>query len=250
MTNEQVAAVLDQMATMLELRDENKFKVNAYRNAARSVEQLGEDVADLAAAGKLASVRGLGESLRAQVATLIETGGLPQYDELRATLPPGLFDMMRVPGLGPKKVKALYDTLQVDTLEKLQAACEAGQVAKLPGFGLKTQAKILEGIAFLGQSTGRLRLDQVLPLAEAVVDRLRKVPGVKRYSICGSLRRRRETVKDMDLVFCVDDPTPLMDTFAGLPEVMSVTGKGDTKTSVVFAFTWASQKYVVPADLR
>jgi DNA polymerase (family 10) len=250
MTNAEVANVLSQIGTMLELRGENPFRCQAYHNAARAVEQLEGNVADLVASGELDGVRGLGVGMREKIATLVSTGDLPEYDELKASLPAGLFEMLRLPGIGPKKVKALYDNLHIDTMEKLRAACETGAVAKLKGFGLKTQQKILEGIAFLGEAGQRLRIDQVLPLADAVLGRLRRVPGVQRSAVCGSLRRRRETVKDIDLVFSAADPKPLMEAFVNMPEVVTVTGHGETKSSVVMAITLGNRQVHLNADLR
>jgi DNA polymerase (family 10) len=250
MTNIEVARVLDQIGTMLELRGENPFRCNAYHNAARAVEQLEGNVADLVASGQLAGVKGLGSGMREKIGVLVTTGELPEYEELRASLPAGLFDMLRLPGVGPKKVKALYDNLHVDTLDKLKAACESGAVAKLKGFGLKTQKNILEGIAFLGESGQRVRIDQALPLAEAVMSRLRRVPGVQRSAVCGSLRRRRETVKDIDMVFSSTDPAPLMEAFVKMPEVVAVTGHGETKSSVVMALSLGSRQVHINADLR
>jgi DNA polymerase (family 10) len=155
------------------------------------------------------------------------------HEDLRAKTPAGLLDMLRIQGLGPKKIKALYEQLQIDTLDKLKAACEAGQVAELRGFGEKTQKKILEGINFLGQGADRVRIDQALPPAETLLGALRKCPGVVRIELCGSLRRRKETIKDIDILISSDAPGPIMETFVNLPQVVQVTGHGDTKSSIV-----------------
>src|SRR5207248_2164754 len=120
------------------------------------------------------------------------------YDDLRKKIPAGLMDMLKVNGLGPKKVKVLWKDLDVDSLDKLKAACETGQVAKLKGFGAKTQDKILEGIEFIRLTGNRVRIDQALPIAMRLIDALKKLPGVQRLELCGSLRRRRETIKDVD----------------------------------------------------
>jgi DNA polymerase (family X) len=249
MTKDEAAAVLDEMGTMLELKGENSFHCNAYHNAARALEQLTGNLDELVAGG-LQGVRGIGSSMRDHITELARTGQLKAHEELKKSLPAGLFEMLRIPGVGPKKVKALYDNLHVDTLDKLQAACEAGRVAVLKGFGLKTQQKILDGIAFLGQAGSRVRLDMADALAEVVLERLKRVPGVQRWAVCGSLRRRRETVKDMDLVVSADDPQPLMDAFVAMPEVVNVTGKGDTKSSVVLAMDYGGAKVTMNADLR
>src|SRR5207253_664400 len=146
MTKEEVASVLEEIATLLELKGENSFRCNAYRNGARAVLQMPGDITDTVEQGKLAGVPGIGDTLREKITTLVQTGQLPFYEELRASLPAGLVQMLRIPGLGPKKVKALHDTLKIRTLDELKAACESGQVAKLKGFGAKTQQKILEGL--------------------------------------------------------------------------------------------------------
>ena len=143
--------------------------------------------------------------------------------------------MLRVGGLGPKKVKALYDQLGIDDLDKLKAACEAGHVAELKGFGDKTQEKILEGIAFLEQTGDRVRIDQAVAVALGLLDGLRDAPGVHRIELCGSLRRRKETIKDIDILISADDAGPIMERFVRLPGVAQVIGRGDTKSSVTVA---------------
>ena len=250
MHKEQVAAVLDEIGVMLELQGENAFRCNAYHNAARAVEQLEGDLGEVVASGKLAGVRGIGDTLREKITTLVNTGALPFYDDLRAKTPPGLFQMLRVGGLGPKKVKALYDQLGVDDLDKLKAACEAGRVAGLKGFGAKTQTKILEGVEFLKQTADRVRIDQAEAVAVGLLDALRDAPGVQRIEACGSLRRRKETVKDIDLLVCADDAGPIMDRFVGLPGVAQVLGRGDTKSSVTIAAGEDGRRFVIQADLR
>ena len=167
MDKEQVAAILDEIGTLLELQGENPFRANAYHNAARAIEQLEANLADVVAAGKLGEVPGIGDTLREKITTLVTTGQLPFYDDLRAKIPPGLLQMLRVPGLGPKKVKALYDQLGIDDLDKLKAACEAGQVAKLKGFGAKTQDEDPRRHRVPRQIGDRVRIDQALPLADA-----------------------------------------------------------------------------------
>ncbi len=158
--------------------------------------------------------------------------------------------MLRLPGMGPKKVKALHDELQIDTLDSLKAACEAGRVASLKGFGAKTQQKILDGLRFLGEVGQRVRIDQAYPIGKTLLDRVRQMPGVIRAELCGSLRRRRETAKDVDLVVSAKDPKPIMDAFVSQPEVMQVIGHGDTKSSIVFGMNFDGQRVVMNADLR
>jgi DNA polymerase (family X) len=250
MTQDEVAAALDEIGTLLALKGENAFRCNAYHNAARTIQQLGGDLKQLVAEGKLREVRGIGDTLQQKIATLVTTGRLPYLEELRASIPAGLVQMLRLPGMGPKKVKALHDAFGIDTIEKLQAACEGGTVAGLKGFGEKTQQKILEGIAFLGQVGNRVRLDLALPLGEELLGQVRTMPGVIRAEVCGSLRRRRETAKDIDILASSADPQPIMDTFVKLPEVVQVVAHGPTKSSVVAAMHIHGEKVTLNADLR
>ena len=158
--------------------------------------------------------------------------------------------MLKIPGLGPKKVKALHDELHISDLAALEAACNTDQVAKLKGFGAKTQTKILEGLPFLGEVGQRVRFDQAYPLGVALLEQLGKLPGVIRSELCGSLRRRRETAKDIDILISAKDSKPIMDAFVKLPEVIQVTGHGDTKSSIVAAMHIGTEKIVLNADLR
>jgi DNA polymerase (family 10) len=250
MDKARVAAALAEIGTLLELQGESPFRCQAYHNGARAVEALETDLATLVAEGKLGEVRGIGETLRDKITTLVTTGRLPFLEDLRAKTPAGLLQMLRIPGLGPKKVKALHDLLHIDTLEALKAACETGQVAGLKGFGEKTQEKILSGIAFVAEAGQRVRLDQALPIALSLKEGVSKAPGVIRIELCGSVRRRKETIKDIDILVSTDDPEPVMDRFVGLPGVVRVTGRGDTKASVIVNVGSASRPEHINADLR
>lgn len=250
MTKEEVAAALDEIGTLLELKGENPFRCKAYHDGARIVQQLPGDLKEMVAARTLHTVRGIGETLAEKIAAFVTTGRLPLLDELRAAIPAGLVELLRVPGLGPKKVKALYDSLGIDSLAKLKAACEAGQVAGLKGFGDRTQQRILEGLAFLDTVGNRVRLDLALPLGLALLERVRQMPGVIRAELCGSLRRRRETAKDIDILASSADPGPVMDAFVRLPEVVRVLAHGPSKSSVVASLTVYGEKVTLNADLR
>ncbi len=250
MHKEEVAAALDEIGTLLELQGENAFRCNAYRNAARAIEQLDGDLGELVAASKLTEIRGVGETLRDKITALVTTGKLPFLDKLREKTPPGLLQMLRVGGLGPKKVKALYDQLGVDDLDKLKAACEAGRVAQLKGFGAKTQQKALAGVEFLARTADRVRIDQAEAVALSLLAALRDAPGVRRIEVCGSLRRRKETIKDIDILVSADDAGPIMDRFVGQPGVAQVLGRGDTKSSVTIAAGSDGHRFVIQADLR
>ena len=233
MDNYQVARILHECGTLLELQGENPFRCLSYHNAARALEQLDEDLETLVANGELAKVRGIGQTLVQKISTLVTTGQLEFYDQLRAKVPPGLIDMLRIQGLGPKKIKAVYDQLGVESVADLKAASSDGRVAKLKGFGPKTAVKILAGIEFLDRTGRRYRLDEALRIAQAVYELVCDHPRVIRAELCGSLRRRRETIKDVDLLVSAEEPGAIMDRFVSLPGVMEVVAKGETKSSIV-----------------
>ena len=235
MDKAEVAAVLEEIAVLLELHGENPFRANAYAKAGRTIAQLEANLGDLVRDGTLDQVPGIGETLRDKITALVTTGKLPFYDDLKAKTPPGWLQMLRLPGMGPKKVKALSDQLGIDDLAKLKTACDKGDIAKLKGFGEKTQKNILEGLAFLDQLGNRVRLDQALLIAEAVAQDLKKIKGVHRLELCGSVRRRKETIKDIDILVSAKDAGPIMDAFVALPMVQKVIGHGPTKSSVTMA---------------
>jgi DNA polymerase (family X) len=246
MTKDEIADALDEVGTLLELQGESNFRTAAYHNGARALRQYAGEFN----LRKLPTVPGIGDSLRDKITSLLTTGELPQLNELRAALPAGLIQMLRLPSLGPKKVKALYQELEIKDLDALKAACESNRIAGIKGFGAKTQQKILDGLQFLGTVGNRVRIDQALPLGLALLEQLRKLPGVDRAELCGSLRRRRETAKDIDILISSKTPKPIMDAFVALPEVMQVTGHGDTKSSIVAALSIDGEKVVLNADLR
>lgn len=240
MDKNQIATMLEEIAVLLGLKEgSNAFEVRAYENAARAVNSLDGDIEQLAHEGKLKGTPGLGPTILKRVEEAIETNHITYYDELRATTPHIKLDMLHIQGLGPKKINAIYEQLHVTSIAELEQACKDDKVAHLPGFGKKTQDKILQGIALLAQHAGRF----LYPIAEDEAERIRAaletVLGIVRMQIAGSLRRRRETVKDIDMVVSVaDDATEetknaIMDFFTSQPSVQVVTGKGPTKSSVV-----------------
>ena len=251
MDKAEVAAILEEIAVLLELQGENPFRANAYAKAGRTIAQLETNLDDIVKAGTLDQIPGIGETLRDKITALVTTGHLDFYDNLKAKTPPGLLQMLRLPGIGPKKVKAIYDQLGIDDLTKLKAACDTGKIAKLKGFGAKTQQNILEGLAFLDQMGNRVRIDQALSIAEGIVAELRKVPGIQRMELCGSLRRRKETINDIDILASAKDPGAIMQAFVSLPNVQKVIGHGDTKSSVMVAgIDHHASRVLINADLR
>ena len=251
MDKAEVAAVLEEIAVLLELQGENPFRANAYAKAGRTIAQLETNLDDIVAAGTLAEISGIGETLREKITILVTTGKLPFYDDLKAKTPPGWLQMLRLPGMGPKKVIALSNQLGIDDLVKLKEACDKGTIAKLKGFGEKTQKNILEGLAFLDQMGNRVRLDQAMMIAETVVAELKKVRGIKRMELCGSVRRRKETIRDIDILVSADDAGPIMNAFVNLPNVHKVVGHGETKSSVTMTgVDHNAQRVLINADLR
>jgi DNA polymerase (family 10) len=232
----QAAAILDDVGDLLELRGDNPFEARAYHNAARTIGALDDDLEALVANGKIAAVPGLGKTLVQRVTELVNTGQMTLHQELLAAIPAGLRAMLKIPGLGPKRIRQIADTLHITTLEELRAAAEGNQIATLPGFGAKSQENILKGLAFVSQHADHYLYPVAEADATAIAATLRALPQVVRLSIAGSLRRRKEVVKDVDMVASVareEDRAAVMDALVALPQVASVTGKGDTKTSVI-----------------
>ena len=235
MDKERVAEILVEIGTLLELKGENPFKTRAYLNGARIVEGLTEPLKQLVEEERLGELKGIGDALQQKITELVTTGKLKYYDELKASVPPGMIAMLDIPGLGPKKIIALNKNLGVDSVEKLEAACKDGKVAELDGFGEKTQTKLLEGIAHRRLYAQRTRIDDALAVAEPVLDSLRQHPDVIRCSTAGSLRRWRETIGDVDFLVSSKSPANIIEYFVAQPGILSVSAKGDTKASVVLA---------------
>ncbi len=232
MTRDEMADVLDEIALLLELKDENPFKVRAYRHGAETVRGFDGEIVSLAANNELQGIKGIGEALRDKLHELATTGSLKFHQDLRAEFPPGLFELFELEGLGPKKVKALHEALGVSSVERLKEACELGKVATLPGFGAKTQAKILDAIARHSQFAGSFLLGTVSPLANEILDTLRLHPEISRLTVAGSFRRAKETVHDLDFLVATSEPKLVCEDFTTLPQVESVIACGETKASV------------------
>ena len=235
MDKDKVAGVLVEIGTLLELKGENPFKTRAYQNAARTIESLTDPLEKLVADDQLGEIKGIGEALQKKITELVTTGKLQYYDELKASIPAGLVAMLQIPGVGPKKVKALHDKLGLESVEQLEAACKAGQVATLDGFGEKTQSKILEGIQFKRTYATRHLLSEALTAAEPILESLRGHPDVIRSSVGGSVRRFKEVIGDIDFLVSSKKPAKVIDFFTSQPGVLSISAKGETKASVIVA---------------
>jgi DNA polymerase (family 10) len=233
MDKDKVAEILVEIGVLLELKGENPFKTRAYTNAARTIEGLSEPLAKFVAEKRLGEIKGIGEALEQKITELVETGKLKYYDELKASIPPGLIEMLEISGLGPKKIQALNKKLGVDSIEKLEAACQAGKVAELDGFGEKTQANILEGIARKRTYASKHLLSHALRAAEPLLENLREHPAVIRCSPAGSLRRFKEVCGDVDLLASSKKPAAVIEFFVSQPGIVKVLAKGETKASVI-----------------
>lgn len=231
-SKETVISILEEIAVLLELSGENPFKSRAYRNAARNLEKLDTNFLNLVKTNKLSEVEGIGEAINKKITELVETGTLKYYEALKASIPPGHLEMLKISGLGPKKIHSLYRELGITTLGELEYACHENRLIELKGFGKKTQDNILAGIEKLHHYRERRLYVEAAAEAQKLIDYLREHKNVLRVSIAGSLRRFCETVKDVDIVASSSYAGELADYFAALPEVAAVSGKGDTKVSV------------------
>jgi DNA polymerase (family 10) len=227
----QVVAILEEVGNLLELSGGNPFETRAYQNAARTLGAQEGDIEEMVRDRSIERVPGLGKTLVARITELVTTGHMALYDELQEQVPPGLRQMLCIPGLGPKRIRQIHDALAISTVEQLKGAAESGQLATLPGFGAKSQEKILQGIAFLSEHQDKYRYDVAANAAEAILARLRALPQVVRIEVAGSIRRRKEVCKDMDIVASVardEDRMPIMRALVESPDVASITGEGET----------------------
>jgi DNA polymerase (family 10) len=231
--NAEIARIFYQMADLLEIKGDNPFKVRAYQKAAQNIESLSEELTEIQARGELERIPGIGKDLAQKIAEMIQTEKLSVLEELKREIPEGLLELLTVPGLGPKKAKVLYEKLGIQSMEELEQAAKAGQLRDLPGFGLKTEQNILSGIELVRKGRERMLLGRALPLAEAIMKSLASLPEVHQISEAGSLRRRRETVRDIDILVTSSDPERIMDAFVKLPQVKEVMAKGTTKASIL-----------------
>ena len=232
MTKGEIAAVLEEIATLLELKDENPFKIRAYANAARSLETFGGNLSDLQDEEALEKIPGIGKAIAAKIKELAATGSLKYLEELRADFPAAILELFSIPGLGAKKIKALYEKLHISSIAQLQKACESGRVAELPGFGQTTQEKICHAIADRAKHFGSFQFGQIAGEAESLRNDLAGHPDALHACVAGSYRRRREIVRDLDLVVATQKPAAVTKFFLEHPLVESVIAQGPTKSSV------------------
>jgi len=249
MSNAKIAAELLRLAELLEISNANPFRVRAYRNAARTIDTLPESIGTLLAAGRaLSELPGIGEDLAGKIKELYETGHLRLLDEVAEKLPPSLVEMAALPGLGPKRIKLIFDKLKIKSLAELGKAAAAGKLAKLPGLGEKTQARILEGLAERGAGPARVKLASAEESATALLDYLKRGRGVRQAIVAGSYRRRKETVGDLDLLVTSAAGGDAIERFAAYPRVKEVLAKGPTRSTVLLDSGLQVDLRVVPEE--
>lgn len=249
MTKNEIADLLNEIGVLLELKGENPFKIRAYQSGARVLEAMEQAEIDrLVEAGELDSVKGIGETLAQKITELHTTGQLGFLEKLRASIEPGLVDLLDIPGMGPKKIRALHDNLGVTDIPSLTKACEENRVAEMDGFGPKSQEKILAGIKHREAYGKRHLWWEANEVAQPILAGLKALPQVERADAAGSLRRGMETIGDLDFLVAAEDVAPVVDWFVALEGVQEVTARGETKASVRFASGLQADLRIVPAD--
>jgi DNA polymerase (family 10) len=232
MTKEDIAGVLEKIATLLELKDENPFKIRAYTNAARAIETFGANVSNFQDEEAVAKIPGIGKSIALKIKELAETGSLKYFQNLSEEFPSGILELFSLPGLGAKKIKALHDKLGISSIEQLRKVCEQGRVAELPSFGETTQQKICDAIARRASQAGSFQFGHVAAEAETLRADLAAQDAAWQVDVAGSYRRRREIVHDLDLLVATNEPKAITKFFVSHPLVESIIAQGPTKSSV------------------
>lgn len=248
MDKKDIIEVLERIGTMLEIKGENPFKIRAYFSGARTLQTMEEDLGEVIVEGRLGEIPGIGKALTEKVETLYTTGELEFYDKLVASVPSGLMDLLEVPGLGGKKIKALHEQLGVDSIDSLTKACKEGEVAKLKGFGAKTQEKILSGIKNREAYAARHLWWDARAVVERILPALQALPDVARAEAAGSFRRGMETVGDLDFIVASSNPAPIMEWFVGMEGISEVTAHGETKSSIRMEGGMQADLRVVPTE--
>ncbi len=233
MKNAVLSVLFNQMADIMEIVGEDRFRINTYRKVARIISDMPTDVETLLTTGRLAEIPGIGKSSLAKIEQFIKTGTITVHQELLKKIPSSLLELLTIPGMGPKGVKAVYEKINVTSIDELKNAIRNGSVADLPGFGEKKAAAIAKGIEFLEKSTGRIRLDQAMEAADMVCAFLQKQPGIEKIQSAGSLRRRAETIGDVDILVAADTGEQIIQEFTGADFVQEVLASGPTKGSAI-----------------
>lgn len=247
--NADIAAIFEEIAELLEIQGENPFRIRAYHNVARELESMGKPVAELVASdADLTKLPGIGDDLAAKIREIVTTGHCGALDKLRKALPPTITTLLRVPGLGPKRVKILYRELQIGSLAELRRAAESGAIHQLPGFGAKTEQAILSALEHHAEEEHRFKLAIAAQYAEPLIAYLGKARNVDQVVIGGSYRRARETVGDLDILVTTRGPSDVMEHFARYDEVRDVIAQGETRATIVLRCGLQVDLRVVPRE--
>lgn len=234
MINHEIADIFNEMADILEIKN-IAWKPQAYRAAARTIMDLSKDLKDIYGKGGIKALEelpGIGEGLAKKIEQFIKTRKINEYEHLKKTIPKGVEKMLRVPGIGPKKVQKLYKKLHIHSIAELKKAASEGKIRRLEGFGKKSEEDILSKLGLSSTAEARKLLGEVLPVAERIVNRLKQLKSVEKIELAGSIRRKKATVRDIDILVASSEPKQVMDFFVSLPDVRKVTAKGLTKSSV------------------
>jgi DNA polymerase (family 10) len=250
MRNGEIAEAFEELASLYELDGAVVYRVVAYRNAAKAIREAGVSVEELAKQGRATELAGVGNTIAEKIDALLETGSIPSADKLKARIPPGLVEITRIPGLGPKRAKLLHDELGVGSIEELRTATEQGRLKDVKGFGSKAEENLLAAFAAGadGRPKDRMLLSKALPVGEELVEALREHPAAIRVELAGSARRLADTVKDLDIVAASSDPAALSKAFGKLPAVESVSTSGEAGARAVTHSGLSVDLRIVPAD--
>jgi DNA polymerase (family 10) len=235
MKNASISELFSEMADIMEILGDDPFRINSYRKVARVIGDMPTDVEEMLTTGRLAEAPGVGKSSLAKIEEFIKTGKITAHQELLKKIPQTLLELLKIPGMGPKGVKAVYEKLKIKNIVGLKTAIEKGRLATLPGFGEKKASVIARGIEFLAKSTGRIRLDQAFEAANMVIESVRELSGVGKIQFAGSLRRYTETIGDVDVLIAAKGGKKIIDAFVGTKFVQEVLSAGRTKGSAIIA---------------
>lgn len=233
MKNHEVSDLLTRMGMLLEIKDENIFKVKAYYKAAENISALAEDIEDIRRENRLSEIPGIGKALEEKIIEYLDTGKIRAYEELAREIPESILELVNIPSIGPKKAKLFWQQLKITTIDQLAKAAESGKLLGLPGIKEKTIENIVRGIRVVKEGQERMNIALASEIAEQFIVALKALPEVKEISVAGSLRRMRETIRDIDILVDSSNPKKVMDTFVHLPQVKSINAHGETKSSIV-----------------